>query len=173
LASPLQFRCFAAPARRARLGWIGALTPIPRRAAPAPARRRRRRRARALLAGDAHAPLAAFAVEHAALVLGAPGHFAHLFGCGGFQERDREVVGTAGKIQQRIAHELVESHHHRHRVARQAEEERVADAAEGHRPAGTHRDLPEQHLAQLGHQLLDEIGLADGNTAGGDNYIIF
>jgi hypothetical protein len=39
-------------------------------------------------------------------------------------------------VQQRIAHELVEGHHHRHRIAGQAEEERVADAAEGHRPAG-------------------------------------
>jgi hypothetical protein len=43
------------------------------------------------------------------------------------------------------------------------------DAAEGHRPARLHGDLPEGDFAQLGHQPLDEIGLADRDAAAGDD----
>ena len=79
------------------------------------------------------------------------------------------VVAAPGEMQQRVAHELVEGDHHRHRIAGQAEEERVADRAERHRPARAHGDLPEQHFAELRHQLLDEVGLADRDAAGGDD----
>ena len=83
-------------------------------------------------------------------------------------------VGTARPrvvpaAQQRVAHELVERHHDRDRVAGKAEEVRAADAAVGERPPGFHRDLPEQHFAELVEQLLDEIGLADGDAAAGDH----
>ena len=37
------------------------------------------------------------------------------------------------------------------------------------RPARLHRDLPEQHLAQLVELLLDEVGLADRDAARGDD----
>ena len=42
---------------------------------------------------------------------------------------------------------------------------RAADASVGERAAGLHRDLPEQHLAELVQELLDEIGLADRDAA--------
>jgi hypothetical protein len=72
-------------------------------------------------------------------------------------------------VRQGIAHELVEGHHHRHRIAGQAEERGVADPAERHRPARPHGDLPEEHLAEPAHQLLDEVGLAHRHAARGDD----
>ena len=43
------------------------------------------------------------------------------------------------------------------------------DAAEGHRAAGLHGNFPEGDFAQAGHQLLDEISLADRDAAAGDD----
>src|SRR5207247_9375457 len=40
---------------------------------------------------------------------------------------------------------------------------------ERHRSPGAHRDLPEQHLADLRHQLLGEVGFADRDAAGRDD----
>jgi hypothetical protein len=74
-------------------------------------------------------------------------------------------------MDQRIAHELVEGHHHRHRVARQAEEECLADPAERHRPAGAHGDFPEQHFAELRHQLLHEVCFPYGDPSGRDHHV--
>ena len=74
-------------------------------------------------------------------------------------------------MQQRVAHELVEGHHHRDRVAGQPEEKGVADAAEGHRPSRAHRDFPEQHLAELRHQRFHEIGFSHRDAAGGNDGI--
>src|SRR6267378_2798284 len=72
-------------------------------------------------------------------------------------------------MQQRTAHERVEGHHHRHRVARQPEQIRMSYFSERHRPARAHRDLPEQHFADLRHQLLGEVRLADRDAAGRDD----
>src|SRR5438270_12463239 len=40
--------------------------------------------------------------------------------------------------------------------SRQAEQKRIANFSERHRPARAHRDLPEQHLADLRHQRSEE-----------------
>src|SRR3954451_13753529 len=72
-------------------------------------------------------------------------------------------------MQQGIAHELVEGDHYGHRIAGHAEEHGVAHAAKGHRPSRAHGDLPEEHLAELRHQLLHEVGLADRYATGGDD----
>ena len=56
-------------------------------------------------------------------------------------------------------------------ISRQPEEVRGADAAVRERAARLHRDLPEQDLAQLVEQLLDEIGLADRHAAGRDDHV--
>ena len=66
---------------------------------------------------------------------------------------------------QSIANELVERHHHRHRVPRQSEEVGGADLAVGEGTARLHRDLPEHHFAQLVEQRFDEIGFAYGDAA--------
>ena len=69
------------------------------------------------------------------------------------ERRQRRDVAPALQHQQRVADELVERHHHRHRIAGQAEEMRAADLAVRQRPPRLHRDLPEQHFAELGEQL--------------------
>ena len=74
-------------------------------------------------------------------------------------------------MQERITHELVERHHHRNRIAGQSEKMRVADFAVSQRPARFHRDLPEQHFAELVEDLLDVIGFAHGNAAAGDDHV--
>ena len=45
------------------------------------------------------------------------------------------------------------------------------DAAEGHRSTWAHADFPEQHLAQLAHGLLGEVGRANRDTAGRNDSI--
>src|SRR5256885_16214612 len=74
-------------------------------------------------------------------------------------------------MQQRTADEGVERHHHRHRVARQPEQIRLSYFSERHRPARAHRDFPEEHLADLRHQLLGEVGFAYRDAAGRDDGI--
>src|SRR5207253_9404793 len=45
----------------------------------------------------------------------------------------------------------------------------MAYFSERHRRPGAHGDLPEQHLADLRHQLLGEVGFADRYAAGRDD----
>ena len=45
----------------------------------------------------------------------------------------------------------------------------AADAPDRHRPTGSHGDAPEQHFAQLGHDALGVVGLADTDAARGDD----
>jgi hypothetical protein len=116
-------------------------------------------------------PFAVLAKQDAALILGAPRDLAHCRCARHAKARRREITRAAGEHEQRFAHELVERDHHRDRIARQAEEERVADPAERHRPPGTHRDLPEQHFAELAHQAPHEIGFADRHAARRDDRI--
>ncbi len=127
----------------------------------------------ALLAGGAHFPAAVLREQHAALVFGPARDLADRAGADRLQQRNLESIRAAPERQQCAAHELVEGHHDRDRIAWEAEEKGVADPAEGHRPAGPHGDFPEQHFAQPRHQLLDEIGLADRNAAGGDDGVRF
>src|SRR5207253_10432855 len=47
----------------------------------------------------------------------------------------------------------------------------AAQPAVGERPAGFHRDLPEQHFTQLVQQRLDVVGLADRYAARGDDHV--
>jgi DNA recombination protein RmuC len=83
-------------------------------------------------------------------------------------------LGT-GQAQQGIAHEEGKTHHHRHRIARQAEQVGLAparaDAAKGQRPAGAHGDLPERHFAQAGHDLLGVVGRTNRDATGGDDRV--
>ena len=48
---------------------------------------------------------------------------------------------------------------------------RVADPAVGQWATGFHRDLPEQHFAQLVEELPDKVGFADRYATGGDDHI--
>src|SRR5207244_8170394 len=51
------------------------------------------------------------------------------------------------------------------------EQIRLSYFSERHRPARAHGDLPEQHLADLRHQLPGEVGFADRDAAGRDDGI--
>jgi hypothetical protein len=72
------------------------------------------------------------------------------------QRHDGRRIGAHQPVQG-LADELVEGHHHRHRVSRQPEQPgtaigiagSAADAAKGQRPPGLHGDLPEQDFAQF------------------------
>jgi hypothetical protein len=46
-----------------------------------------------------------------------------------------------------------------------------SDAAESHRATGFHGDFPEQDFAELRHQRLDEVGLANRDAAAADHHV--
>ncbi len=127
----------------------------------------------ALVAGGARgqAPVGQ-TFEHGALVFGAPGTLAQR----GLRDHAQQRQGLHLRphhVQEGLAHEVVEGHHHGHRVAGQAEQHgavaRAFDAAEGHGPAWAHGDAPEHHVAQRGHDRTHMVGFAHADAAGGDD----
>src|SRR5512142_2350348 len=110
--------------------------------------RHRREYSGTLVARRLHLPAAgAIRRQDATLELGAAGRLANRARERRLERRHRPDVGTALQHEEGVADEFVERHHDGYRIARQPEEMRIADAAVRERPAGLHRDLPEQHLA--------------------------
>jgi hypothetical protein len=123
-------------------------------------------------------PPSAPRLDDAALELGAAGALAHRARAAGLQHRQGLGRG-AGQLQQRLAREGVEGHECGHRVAGQREQPALprravdhrAQRAEGERPAGTHRHLPERHLAHARQQLARVVGVADADAAAGQHHV--
>jgi len=119
---------------------------------------------RALVAGGAHLQTALCVARHeTALVLGAARFLAQRFAAVGLQQRWLRI-GTAHEPQQSRSDKREESDHHRHRVARESEQDGrfsvFCDPAHRHGAARAHRDAPEHHVAELLHHGFGVVGLA-------------
>ncbi len=131
--------------------------------------------ARSLIADGAHLPAAiGQGSQQATLIFGAAGFFAQGLRADGAQHRLRLRAG-AHAVQQGRADESIERHHHRHRIARQAEQPGAvrtrAQLAESQRTARPHGDAPEHHFAHIRQGAAQVVGLTHAHAARGDDHI--